>query len=322
MGRRLQTMFELFRKKSEQYQFHALEKQASELRHTIAVLEEKKNNLESKIQSVEYSITVQEETLNKLTNSNNAIKQMEEYGIPYYNCGLDELTTKRYELQDKVMSATNDGLWKINRAYTLNDSYSKGQAMQKAYGDGLVYAFTEYFSKKEKSVTEANIQHTKEMIKNEFNAYQKKAANVGIALNSDYVKARLNMLDVNLAIKVKEKEEKARIREEKKRQQSIRSKEWHKTHENPMKGDHRYAKENNPMYGRKGGNHPSAMPVQQLTLDGEFIQEFASTTEAAQAMGLYNGSHITECCKGKRNKCCEYKWKYKNEDTDNAADEE
>lgn len=210
-------MFELFKKKSEQYQFHALEKQASELRHTIAVLEEKKNNLEGKMQTIEYSITAQEETLNKLTNHNNAIKQMEEYGIPYYDYGLDELTAKRYELQDKVMSTTNDGLWKINRAYTLNDSYSKGQAMQKTYGDGLVYAFTEYFSKKEKSVTEANIQHTKEMIKNKFNAYQKKAANVGIALNSDYAKARLDMLDVNLAIKVKEKEEKARIREEKKR---------------------------------------------------------------------------------------------------------
>lgn len=210
-------MFELFKKKSEQYQFHALEKQASELRHIIAVLEEKKNNLEGKMQSIEYSINAQEETLNKLTNRNNAIKQMEEYGIPYYDFGLDELTAKRYELQDKVMSATNDGLWKINRAYTLNDSYSKGQAMQKAYGDGLVYAFTEYFSKKEKSVTETNIQHTKEMIKNKFNSYQKKAANVGIALNSDYAKARLDMLDINLAIKVKEKEEKARIKEEKRR---------------------------------------------------------------------------------------------------------
>lgn len=38
-----------------------------------------------------------------------------------------------------------------------------------------------------------------------------------MALNSEYVKARLDMLDVNLAIKVKQKEEKARIREEKRR---------------------------------------------------------------------------------------------------------
>lgn len=210
-------MFELFKKKSEQYQFHALERQASELKHTIAVLEEKRISLQDKIDGIERAIDDEEETLNTLTGRNHAIEQMEEYGIPYYDCGLDELTTKRYELQDKVMKATNDGLWKVMTAYTLNGSASKGKTMQKTYGDGLIYAFTEYFSKKEKAITQANIQHTKEMIKNKFNNYQKKATNLGIALNSDYAKARLDMLDVNLAIKVKEKEEKARIREEKKR---------------------------------------------------------------------------------------------------------
>ena len=65
------------------------------------------------------------------------------------------------------------------------------------------------------------------------------------------------------------------------------------------------------MYGKKGGLHPTAVPIQQFTLDGDFIQEFDSTTEAAQALGLYNGAHITECCKGKRHKCAGYIWKYK-----------
>lgn len=96
-----------------------------------------------------------------------------------------------------------------------------------------------------------------------------------------------------------------------KQQQSIRSKEWHKTHENPMKGNHQFVGEKNPMYGRRGSLHPSATPVQQFTLDGIFVQEFLSTTEAAQAMGLRNGAHITECCKGKRKKCAGYVWKYK-----------
>ncbi len=102
--------------------------------------------------------------------------------------------------------------------------------------------------------------------------------------------------------------------EEWKQQQSVRSKEWHKTHENPMKGNHCFAGEHNPMYGKTGGQSPFAVPVQQFSLNGEFIQEFSSTTEAAQAVGMYNGAHITECCKGKRKKCAGYIWKYKNQE--------
>lgn len=101
--------------------------------------------------------------------------------------------------------------------------------------------------------------------------------------------------------------------EEWKQQQSIRSKEWFKTHENPMKDNHCFVGDKNSMYGKTGGEHPTAVPIQQFTLDGVFIQEFPSTTEAAQAMGLYNGSHITECCRGKRHKCSGYIWKYKNQ---------
>ena len=109
--------------------------------------------------------------------------------------------------------------------------------------------------------------------------------------------------------------------EEWKQQQSIRAKEWHKTHENPMKDNHQFAGEKNPMYGRRGSLHPSATPVQQFTLDGIFVQEFLSTTEAAQAMGLHNGAHITECCKNKRKKCAGYVWKYKIVDMNKQEEE-
>lgn len=210
-------MFELFKKKNEQHQFHALEKQANELRYTIAALEEKRHSLQDKIDNIEKAIDAEEETLGTLTAHNNSIEQMEEYGIPYYDKGLDELSQMRYELQDKIINAVNHGLWKVMSKYTLNGSYRDGAAMQKSFGDGIIYAFTEYCSKKEKAITTANLEKTKEMIKNKFNNYQKKAGNLGVALNSNYAKARLDMLDINLAIKVKEKEEKARIREEKKR---------------------------------------------------------------------------------------------------------
>jgi hypothetical protein len=89
--------------------------------------------------------------------------------------------------------------------------------MQDVYGRGLCYAMSEYIDSKEKSVTTGNIAKSKELIKNKFNSYQSKANKVGLALNAEYVKARLDMLDINLAIKVKQKEEKARIREEKRR---------------------------------------------------------------------------------------------------------
>lgn len=41
------------------------------------------------------------------------------------------------------------------------------------------------------------------------------------------------------------------------------------------------------------------------------IKEYKSATEAARQLGLYNGSHIIECCKGKRKSVCKLKWKYK-----------
>ena len=89
--------------------------------------------------------------------------------------------------------------------------------MQDVYGRGLVYSCNAYIDSKEKSLTTGNITKSKELIKNKFNSYQSKAGKVGLALNAEYVKARLDMFDVNLAIKVKKKEEAAKIREEKRR---------------------------------------------------------------------------------------------------------
>ena len=95
-----------------------------------------------------------------------------------------------------------------------------------------------------------------------------------------------------------------------KRGQSERSKLWHQTHDNPMLGDHRFVGENNPMYGVRGGKHPAAVKVAKFSSDGELLEVFNSTTEAAQSIGAYNGAHITECCKGRRKKCGGYIWKY------------
>ena len=53
--------------------------------------------------------------------------------------------------------------------------------------------------------------------------------------------------------------------------------------------------------------------VLQYDLNNLFIREFESVIEAARFYnkGKSTASHITECCKGKRNKVLNYKWKYK-----------
>lgn len=52
-------------------------------------------------------------------------------------------------------------------------------------------------------------------------------------------------------------------------------------------------------------------PVIQLTLDGNFVSEFDSASEASRKTGIYDTS-ISRCCKGKQQSAGNYLWKYKN----------
>lgn len=214
-------MFEIFK----------LNKKKKEIEWQISQLEAKQNDISNNIKSLEHQAELSriatnqaksaanqaKSTLDALNNKIHAIEEMQDYNIPYYQDSLDELEHRRYELQSKIESAVNTGLYRIEQSYTLNGSDRRGKEMQDVYGRGLVYALGGYIDSKEKSVTTGNIAKSKELIKNKFNSYQSKANKVGLALNAEYVKARLDMLDINLAIKVKQKEEKAKIREEKRR---------------------------------------------------------------------------------------------------------
>jgi hypothetical protein len=51
-------------------------------------------------------------------------------------------------------------------------------------------------------------------------------------------------------------------------------------------------------------------PIIQMDLDGNFIKEWQSATDAKKELNI-NLSHIYACCKGKRNKSNNFKWKYK-----------
>lgn len=214
-------MFEIFKLGKKKKEF---EEQIAQLKADISSMQAEIDNYDEhrQIAAHQYENTMRsakaaQSVLGALNGKIHVIEEMQDYNIPYYQDSLDELEHKRYELQDKIESAVNTGLYRIEQGYTLNDSARRGKEMQDVYGRGLCYAMSGYIDSKEKSVTTGNIAKSKELIKNKFNSYQSKANKVGLALNAEYVKARLDMLDINLAIKVKQKEEKARIREEKRR---------------------------------------------------------------------------------------------------------
>ena len=214
-------MFEitfLHKKKQElERKISAQEDLSNELDKKIKLLQEIANKEQAKADNAEIAAKEAQSVLDALNGKIHVIEEIHDYNIQYYQDSLDELEHKRYELQSKIESAVNTGLYRIEQNYTLNGSDRRGKEMQDVYGRGLVYSCNAYIDSKEKSVTTCNIAKSKELIKNKFNSYQSKANKVGLALNAEYVKARLEMLDINLAIKVKQKEEKARIREEKRR---------------------------------------------------------------------------------------------------------
>ena len=214
-------MFEIFKLNKKKKE---LEEQIAQLKADIASMQTEIDNYDEhrQIAAHQYENTMRsakaaQSLLDALNGKIHAIEEMQDYNIPYYQDSLDELEHKRYELQSKIESAVNTGLYRIEQGYTLNNSARRGKEMQDVYGRGLIYSCNAYIDSKEKYVTTGNIAKSKELIKNKFNSYQSKANKVGLALNAEYVKARLDMLDINLAIKVKQKEEKARIREEKRR---------------------------------------------------------------------------------------------------------
>ena len=213
-------------------------RKVTELNESIAELEKKREALErnisdrqaeykaqiSKVEQKQQEIKAANDELAELKGEINGINVMEEYAIPRYKEAKIQLEKDREEKQKDIEHCcrstdgqSSNGLWWIERPYTLNNSTAKGRTAQKAYGEGLVYALNAYLDSKEKSVTYNSLNKTIDVIGKKFNAYQKKADTLGLALNGNYVGLRIDIMKLNLAIKQKEKDEKERIREEKRR---------------------------------------------------------------------------------------------------------
>lgn len=147
----------------------------------------------------------------------NNIETMEEYGVPYYDDSLDELEHKRYLCESWIAREVERGIWSIEQTYLLNGSKAKGEEMQKAFGAGIVYSLNAYIAAKEKNLTEANLETNIKLVQAKFDKYVAKCAKMGIGLNAKYLEHRLDLMSINLAIKLKQKAEKAKMREEARR---------------------------------------------------------------------------------------------------------
>lgn len=196
----------------------------NKLKAEIAELEQRRDQLQADTTKMEqayndmiHKVADAQCHYNELTGAINIVETKQEYGIPYYEDGLDELEHKRRCMQSGIDAEIRKGLYRVERQYTVDGSEAKGRELQKVMCDGFCYAINYYIADKERNLTETNISKNKDLIAKRFDRLQKKANKIGIALNSAYIHKRMSIMDVNLAIKVKQKEERTRIREEKRR---------------------------------------------------------------------------------------------------------
>ena len=166
-------MFEIFKLNKKKKE---LEEQIAQLKADISSMQTEIDNYDEhrQIAAHQYENTMRsakaaQSVLDALNGKIHVIEEMQDYNIPYYQDSLDELEHKRYELQSKIESAVNTGLYRIEQGYTLNDSARRGKEMQDVYGRGLIYSCNAYIDNKEKSVTTGNITKSKELIKSKFN---------------------------------------------------------------------------------------------------------------------------------------------------------
>ena len=145
---------------------------------------------------------------------------MQELGMEYTpNCNdLNELAVKKANIQKSIafLIGNNEAII-TTRVYRIDGSEAKGQQFQKTFCENLLIGFNSYYNKKKKSVTQANITKTEELLKKKFIAINNKAGLVGVCINQHYLTYCIQLLYVELDEKIIKAEERERIKEERRR---------------------------------------------------------------------------------------------------------
>ena len=181
------------------------------------------NQANSSLAQVNQNITTAKHKLkeyqNELMTAEGTIT-MQELGMDYEPVlhNLDAIACKKAFAQESIGELIGRGEAIITtRVYRIDGSEAKGRQFQKAFCENLLSGFNSYFVQKKKAITTGNITKTKELITKKFNAINKKAALMGVAINQQYLNLCLEIIRLELDQKIAKTEERERIKEEKHR---------------------------------------------------------------------------------------------------------
>lgn len=148
------------------------------------------------------------------------IVEMQELGmeyIPAKDC-LSDIEQKINEVDDKIADMIgNKQVAVTNRVYMIDRSATKGARFQQTFCNNLVMGFNCYYEKKAKAVTTANYAKTVELLDKKFVAMNKQGSLLGINMSKKYLDLCIERLALSLDMKNAKEQEKAAIREERKK---------------------------------------------------------------------------------------------------------
>ena len=131
---------------------------------------------------------------------------------------LDNISFKKDNVQQSIAKLLGDNLAIITtRVYRIDGSESKGHQFQKTFCENLLIGFNTYYNNKKKAATSSNIAKTEELIKNKFQAINKKSSLMGVSINQKYLDLCIELLYLELDEKIAKAKEKERIKEERRR---------------------------------------------------------------------------------------------------------